>query len=69
MLREPSFRSDVLSCSPLRKMVITSDFYFKTAAELEQTLKEEFRYYPNRIYVTLDEDELNKMLKAKRMMI
>ena len=50
---------------PLRKMVITSDFYFKTATELEDRLKEEFRDCPNRIYTTLDEDELNKMLKAR----
>ena len=50
-------------------MVITSNFYFRTAAELEQRLKEEFRDYPNRIYVRLDEDELNKMLKTKRVVI
>ena len=49
-------------------MVITSNFYFRTAAELEQRLKEEFRDYPNRIYVRLDE-KLNKMLKTKRVVI
>ena len=50
---------------PLRRAIITDDFFFNNAKELHQLLEEHFREDPSKFYTVISSDVLAKSRENK----